>query len=246
MAGWEEKGFDDDELHRKYKDIFYRIQAKQAQFKHCSPDDPEIEALLHEIARLSEAPGGLAAAWPLAMYLASCRLDNHLNYHARKYVEEWADEELSAPAERVFYISSAYYVIGERSAAVRLIRNCLSGKPEESIIVAKLRLNLLYYLIEEAVYSSYRASEIRLECDRIMRALPFDDLNKLTDEKMRCAAVDTLGYYKIVFGETKHEIEEGIRLCQKAYPEGAAERMGGYYGVLHQRTGWRRYLRARQ
>lgn len=246
MATYEELVFEDEELGRRYREIFHRIQADQETLRACSPDDTLLEELLNEIARLKDIQGGASAAWRLMMYMASCRVDTALHLLARQYVEEWAEDHHNDPALKLFYISTACYVIGQRSSAITMIRKFLASKPENTVTIEKLRMNLLYYLIEEAVYSSYRASDIKAECEQIMKGLPFDDLDKFIEPAMRYAAIDTQGYYKIVFGETKQEIGEGILLCAKAYPEGEAEKLGGHYGFLHQRTGWRRYLRAKR
>lgn len=244
VSALEQKVIEDEILRDRYRELFQIIQTNQAKLKTCSPNDPVMESLLNQIADLRQVKGGMAAAWPLIMYVASCRIDNQLNHMARRYVEEWVDEALSESADKVFHISSACYVIGERSEAIDLIRKFLKVSTEEQQIVTKLRLNLLYYLIEEAIYASYRAADIRAECDQIMQSLPFEDLSVLPDEIWRYAAIDTKGFYKIVFGETRQEIEEGIRLCQNAYPKGSVKRDGDF-GILHERTGWRRYLRAR-
>jgi hypothetical protein len=170
-------------------------------------------------------------------------MDKSLNHLAKAYIRDWI-ETLGAPAERILYLSTCYYIIGERSEAIRQISSFLVSSNDQDKTALTLKLNLLYYLIEEAVYSSYRSEEIKFECDKIIKDIPFSSLETLP-EVMRYPAQDTYGYYEITFGKTKREIEEGIRLCQKAYPEGSSIKSEAHFGILHERTGWRRYLRAR-
>jgi hypothetical protein len=104
-----------------------------------------------------------------------------------------------------------------------------------------LKFNLLYYLIEEASYSAHRAAELKKRCDRLI-----DDLQLSNSDLPAPAIKDTLGYYGIVFGSTKEEIEKGIRLCQAAYvAKTGAQGQGERFMALHEQIGWRRYLRAR-
>lgn len=244
LVGFEKKGFDDEKIENEYNEILKSIQENQGIIKTCNADADIIKNLLDRIRSLKETPNGLGAAWRLMMYLASSHWDNKLNFLAKDYLNEWA-EKIENQSEKIFQISSAYYIMGERSESIRYIRDYFSDKKINNEVELTLKLNLLYYLIEEALYSSHLTEELKAECDVIKTEISIDKIDEFPTAQMRCAAKDTLGYYKITFGQTKPDIEAGIRLCQNAYPKGESDIMGGHFGTLHERTGWRRLLRIR-
>lgn len=96
-------------------------------------------------------------------------------------------------------------------------------------------------MIEEV--AAQGASDLRDRCDRLIRRLRLLDGGS---DLPATAIDDTVGYYHIVFGRDKSEIEKGIRLCQRAYLAKTQNlRQSERFKLLHERVGWRRFLRSK-
>ena len=242
MIDWlEDKDFGEQEITENYKQILAIIQSDRERIKTCSIVDDLVRSIINQIRGLRGLEGGLDAAWPLMVYVSSIRPDNHLNHMAKEYLRDWLKKEENE-ARTTLYKSFTYYMIGERAEAIREIDEFLRGSHLDDREHRLLKFNLLYYLIEEASYSAHRATELRKRCDVLIESLQLQASTDLLD----LAIKDTLGYYGIIFGSTREEIERGIRLCQAAYSAKAgAQDQGERFMVLHERIGWRRYLRAR-
>ena len=242
MIDWlEDKDFGTQEITGSYNSILSIIQAQRDRIKRCSIVDELLRSVINQIRQLRGQDGGLDAAWPLMVYVSSIRPDNHLNHMAKEYLRDWLKRQ-GNEALTALYKSFTYYMIGERVEAIREIDEFLKNSHLDDRDHRKLKFNLLYYLIEEASYSAHRATELRKRCDQLIEDLQLRNGTDLPD----LAIKDTLGYYDIVFGTTREENEKGIRLCQAAHAAKTAEQgQGERFMVLHERIGWRRYLRAR-
>ncbi len=237
----EGKDFGPKEITENYYDILEIIQSSRDRIKTCSIVDDLIRSIIDKIRDLRSLDGGLNAAWRLMVYVSGIRQDNHLNHMAKEYLRDWLKKE-GNEALAALYKSFAYYTIGERGEAIREIDEFLKNSNIEDHDYRTLKFNLLYYLVEEASYSSHRVVELRQRCDRLIEDLQLKNSVDLPDAAIK----DTLGYYGIVFSSTREDIEKGIRLCQAAY----AAKTGGLgqgerFMMLHEQIGWRRYLRAR-
>jgi hypothetical protein len=242
MIDWlEDRDFGEQEVTESYRRILAIIQTERERIKTCSIVDDLVRNVINQIRSLRTREGGLDAAWPLMVYVSSIRPDNHLNHMAKEYLRDWLKKE---PNEALtsLYKSFTYYMIGERGEAIREIGEFLRNSDLNDRDHRKLKFNLLYYLIEEASYSADRATEIRKRCDDLIEDLQLHDGTDLPETAVK----DTLGYYSIVFGSTREDIERGIRLCQAAYSAKTNAVVNSErFMVLHERIGWRRYLRAR-
>lgn len=237
----EGKEFDDPETIVTYNKILALIQSERNKIKTCSIVDDLVRSIVNQIRALRSREGGLEAAWPLMVYVASIRPDNHLNHMAKEYLRDWLKKEENE-ALAALYKSFSYYTIGERGEAIKEIDDFLRISNVNDRDHRKLKFNLLYYLIEEASYSAHSAVELKKRCDRLISDLKLSESTDLPGPAVK----DTLGYYGIVFGSTKEELEKGIRLCQAAYVlKTGAQGQGERFMVLHEQIGWRRYLRAR-
>ena len=211
----------------------------------CGVEDLRLKNLINDIEELRKIDGGLEAAWPLMLSAASIRRDNHLNYIAKDYLREWLKLE-NNPARKCFYLSFGYHSIGERQEAIRELEEFLRQSNDDSAEYRKLKFNMLYYLIEEAAHSPGKTSDIKNKCDNLIKELNLENADDLPE----IAIKDTLGYYHIIFGTNRSDIEKGIRFCQAAYSERGIgdktqQRYQERFMVLHERIGWRRYLSAR-
>ena len=242
MIDWlEDRDFGNQEITEGYHHILRIIQSERDRIKTCSIVDDLVRSIINNIRSLRALEGGLDAAWPLMVYVSSIRPDNHLNHMAKEYFRDWLKKEEKL-ANIALYKSFTYYMIGERLEAIREIDEFLRVSHVDDRDHRKLKFNLLYYLIEEASYSSERAADLQKRCDVLIEDIKLRNGTDLPDPAIK----DTLGYYNIVFGTTREEIEKGIRLCQAAYAENiGGKHQGERFMVLHERIGWRRYLRAR-
>ena len=242
MIDWlEDKDFGQEEITENYNKVLSAIQAQRDRLKTCSIVDDLVRNIINQIRSLRSIDGGLDAAWPLMVYVSSIRPDNHLNHMAKEYLRDWLKKEEN-DALAALYKSFTYYMIGERAEAIRESRRIFEISHVEDRDHRKLKFNLLYYLIEEASYSAHRATELKKRCDALIEELQLRNGTDLPDPAIK----DTLGYYGIVFGSTREDIEKGIRLCQAAYAaKTGGQGQGERFMVLHERIGWRRYLRAR-
>jgi hypothetical protein len=190
---------------------------------------------------LKNSDGGINPAWLLMVCLASIRRDNHLNSLAKDYLSAFLKTQ-DNPESNCRNASFAYYMMGERNNAIKELQLFQRENKDSTSEFREIKLNLLYYLIEEASYSPHNGRELENQCGKIISDLKLNE----TYEQAETAAKDTLGYYYIIFGSGRNAIQKGIRLCQDAYKEAKAKgRPGEHYMVLHERIGWRRYLSAR-
>jgi hypothetical protein len=249
MTDWlENLSFSTDEITKRYVELLQCLLTQKEKFKNCSIANTELRKLISEIEQLRGLNGGLEAAWPLMLSAASIRRDNHLNYIAKDYLKDWLKTE-EDPARKCFYLSFGYHSIGERHEAIREIEDFLRQSNEDdhgSEYRQKLKFNVLYYLIEEAAHFPNKAPDLKSRCDRLIEEIGLEESKELP----KTAIKDTIGYYHIIFGKNKSDIEKGIRLCQAAYMErseidGTQERYQERFMMLHERIGWRRYLSAR-
>lgn len=242
VIDWHEgREFKSIEIEKQFEKLLEIMQSKIDLLKCCDINDSLIRYLTNEISSLKNTDGGLEAAWPLIVCLASIRQDNHLNYLAKEYLDDWF-EKYEDRVKACLYKSFSYHMIGERTEAIREIEEFLPQSNLKNIDYRTLKFNLVYYLIEEAGYLPRHSKEIKQKCDRYMRELEAENWEGLQE----IAVLDTKGYYQIVFGETREEIEKGIRACQaaRATSEHTSDR-GKLFHQMHERIGWRRYLRSR-
>lgn len=221
-------------LKENFEKISNDIFTNRDQLKRCTINDPLVSWIIDKISTLRKSRNGLSAAWPLMVYVASVRQDNHLNTHAKQYVRNSLQEEPDR-STRCFYLSFTYYVINERMEAIKEIERFLRTAKGNETFHRSLKFNLLYYLIEEAGCSTAKAIELKPKCDYWMGVLQAEKWR----HQPKTAVNDTIGYYHIVFGETPEEVKKGIRICQKTKSRDTA---AAKYLEIHEAIGWRRYV----
>ncbi len=242
LIDWlEKKTFEDENINRSYQKIINVMLTRMQTIKSCKLNDHLIKHLIEEISFLRSKGSGIDAAWPLMVSLSSIRQDNHLNYLAKEYLDDWL-RKIDNPALACLYKSFSYHMIGERIEAINEIDQFLMRSNLDNQDHRNLKFNLLYYLIEEASYSSESIKALKEKCDRYILYLDTHNWEGIPDASVK----DTKGYYQIVFGSTRAEIEKGIRTCQEAISRSEDDNQSRKsFSGLHERIGWRRYLRAR-
>lgn len=238
MIDWlREKKFADKTINRKYKSILRETQTNKSIIQNCNTRDKVISDLIEKVTQLKSKDRGLDAAWRLMVYIASVRKDTSLNHIAKDFVRDWL-KSIDNAALGALYASFAYYNMGERSGAIKELREFLRQSDKPDWDHRALKFNLFYYLIEEASCSWQGISEIQAECDRLKRDLESENWADIAEGTKN----GTIGYYHIVFGRSREEIRKGINMCRRT---DGSENLNSKFVQLHEEIGWRRYFNTR-
>jgi hypothetical protein len=178
---------------------------------------------------------------------------------AKDYLSKYMKNE-NDQVIQCWNVSLAYYLMGDRTEAINEIEKLISTQPLASDNLNILKFNLLYFLTEEASYHSrqHRKSlsapddfdELKNKSSIIFEELkmeledPFGDSINVSDRAhYQAQKQGTLGYYYIIFGETREKIKEGVRICTNTLSTlSQHDTVAKQYLELHEQIGWRRLL----
>lgn len=245
MTSWlEHQKFNDPIVENNYGKLFSKIQNVtndlvnyKKYFDERERVDQTIRQVLEELELISDREGGKAACWQISTYLACISRHQHVCEVSKIYLMEWLARSRSK-VKICGFKSFVYYMIGERLNAIQEIRKFFeSSNNSNNAAHNTLKFNLLYYLIEEASFND--PISFKSECELLVESLKASDFRGVR----KTAVSDTLGYYSIVFGQNREEIEKGIRMCQDVFINTRDDKSGDVsFAKAHEKIGWRRYV----
>jgi ppGpp synthetase/RelA/SpoT-type nucleotidyltranferase len=172
----------------------------------------EISDVLRKVEAFKDRFGYDFDAARLMTTLAVMQNDDDLDYLALNYIERWAQRDISrAEAERaVSFMGTAYFSFNRLLQAVDLAERALqmAVRNGDEHRIVECKVNLAHYLASRG--------DDREGLRRERALLLIAEVSTDRGHQMQPSQVDTVGFVKIVFGQTPAEVKEGLDFCTRA------------------------------
>ncbi|MGY4751427.1 hypothetical protein ACVNHC_16350 [Pannonibacter sp. Q-1] len=238
---------------------FFRIAGKirdnSSKICECEIDDGIIRDLWNEILPHCASGPNTRFGWVLFGELIACRPHPVLVQRFQEIIDEFLHNiNTSIPSEEreveifereLTTIPLLFYVVQDFQRAFEYTERIMNDNRE--IIKSErrkliMKFNRLTWLCEREILNPSKRE--RKEEIKVQVLEQLEELKASLDEEMASSFEDTEGLVKIVFGETKADIREGIDLCIKSAqdaPDEEAE-VAAAYAEWRMQVGWRRYF----
>jgi ppGpp synthetase/RelA/SpoT-type nucleotidyltranferase len=193
----------------EYVSIVVELRDNPKPYRAGVLGDPPVAPMLARIDRLARQGYDVKSCWAIIM-LAALRDDDDLDYVALDYIDRWVnaarahDDRTNALRTKAFALFVFNHLPAAADAAELELEVWERGSDRQEI--AASRANVAAYLAEVGhERMEERAREL------VEKVIEYRGRENLPPDEL-----DTVGLVKIVFGKTKGEIQDGIRLCKEA------------------------------
>jgi ppGpp synthetase/RelA/SpoT-type nucleotidyltranferase len=204
------------ERSRKYIEVVVKLRDNPTPYRSGGLDEEPVATMLARIDALADGGYDVPSCWAMIV-LAALRDADDLDYVALDYIERWVNsasdqaDRLKALRSKAFALFVFNHLPAAADAAELELEETERTGDEEAIALSQA--NVAAHLAE--VGHDRMAERARELAEAVIDYRGRDDLP--ADE------LDTIGLVKIVFGETKEEIREGMELCKEAVEEAGDE-----------------------
>lgn len=209
---------------KQLRDILDAIHAKENELRF-----GEVASIIRQVESYVKRYGTDLDICRVMTYLATLRESDDLDAFVSDQIEACISKFSSKEPElcpALRFAGVFFHCIGDSGKAIQFTERGLRLAEELNILeqLHVLKANLAYFYAEAGL--TEKAQQARKMAQEAVDANPANPL-----------FLDTLGFVKIVFGQTYQEVLEGLQDCDKAYQTDTEKEVAYHYLALHRQKG---------